>query len=64
MSRPIATRWTSQEESQLRDMLDAGKTAAEIAAELKRSRQAIYAKLQRFYIKKPPVFDEMKLKKP
>ena len=45
-------------------MLDAGKTAAEIAAELKRSRQAIYAKLQRFYIKKPPVFDEMKLKKP
>jgi hypothetical protein len=34
-------------------MLDAGKTADEIAAELNRTRAAIYARLQRIYRMRP-----------
>jgi hypothetical protein len=37
-SRPPARPWTSDEENKLRNMLDAGKTADEIAVELKRTR--------------------------
>jgi hypothetical protein len=46
-SRPPARPWTSDEENKLRNMLDAGKTADEIAVELKRTRLAIYSRLQR-----------------
>jgi DNA-binding NarL/FixJ family response regulator len=45
--------WTSGEENKLREMLDAGKTASEIAAELNRTRAAIYARLQRVYRMRP-----------
>jgi IS30 family transposase len=41
--------WTSEEEIQLRDMMDAGITAAEISLRLNRTKQAIYARLQRVY---------------
>ena len=42
------------EESQLQEMLAAGMTAPEIARKLKRTAQAIYARLQRFYRKRNP----------
>ena len=45
-SKPVARFWTSQEESKFRAMLEAGKTASEIAVELNRTRLAIYARLQ------------------
>jgi predicted DNA-binding protein YlxM (UPF0122 family) len=45
--------WTSEEENKLRDMLDADKSAKEIAVELKRTRQAIYARVQRLYRMRP-----------
>jgi DNA-binding NarL/FixJ family response regulator len=48
-SRP----WSSGEETQLREMLEAGKEAEEIATELHRTRAAIYARLQRWYRKRP-----------
>jgi hypothetical protein len=45
-------------------MLAAGKTAGEIAVEIKRTRQAVYARMQRLYRKRrkdvpwiPPVDD-------
>jgi IS30 family transposase len=41
--------WTSEEEIQLRDMMDAGITEAEISLKLNRTKQAIYARLQRVY---------------
>jgi len=34
-------------------MLDAGKTAAEIAVELKRSRISIYSRIQKIYRMRP-----------
>lgn len=49
---PTRRRWTSEEAQKLEEMLDAGKEAAEIAVALKRSRQAIYAQLQRVYRKR------------
>jgi hypothetical protein len=52
-SRPPARPWTSDEEHKLRNMLDAGKTADEIAVELKRTRLAIYSRLQRLYRMRP-----------
>jgi hypothetical protein len=51
--RPIGRRWTPDEEKQLQDMLDAGKTAVEISRKLKRTIQAIYARLQRIYRRRP-----------
>jgi DNA-binding NarL/FixJ family response regulator len=48
----VGRRWTRAEEKQLRDLLDAGMTAAEVAAKLGRSRQAIYARLQHIYRKR------------
>jgi IS30 family transposase len=47
--KPIGRRWTLAEEKQLQDMLDAGMKAAEVGEKLKRTRQAIYARLQRIY---------------
>jgi DNA invertase Pin-like site-specific DNA recombinase len=52
--RPVGRRWTPAEEKQLRDMLDAGMTAAEAARKLERTRQAIYARLQHLYRKRYP----------
>ena len=48
---PTRRRWTSEEEQKLDELLDAGTEAAEIAVILNRSRQAIYALLQRRYRK-------------
>jgi DNA-binding CsgD family transcriptional regulator len=48
-----ARRWTSGEENQLREMLEAGKTADEIADALNRTPYSIYARLQRNYRKRP-----------
>jgi DNA-binding NarL/FixJ family response regulator len=42
------------EESQLQEMLAAGMTAPEIARKLKRTAQAVYARLQRLYRKRNP----------
>lgn len=49
---PARRRWTSEEEQKLDELLDAGKEAAEIAVELNRTRQAVYARLQRRYRKR------------
>jgi IS30 family transposase len=50
--KPASRRWTSDEETELDRLLDAGKEAAEIAVALDRTRQAIYARLQRLYKKR------------
>jgi DNA-binding CsgD family transcriptional regulator len=52
--RPRGRVWTPGEDSQLREMLDAGKRTSEIAQKLHRTPQAIYAKLQRLYRKRRP----------
>jgi IS30 family transposase len=44
-------RWTPDEKAELDRLLDAGREAAEIAVALNRTRQAIYARLQRLYRK-------------
>ena len=49
--KPASRRWTSDEKAELDRLLDAGKEAAEIAVVLNRTRQAIYARLQRLYRK-------------
>jgi DNA-binding NarL/FixJ family response regulator len=51
-SRPAARPWTSEEEKRLDDLLEAGKEAVEIAIALNRTRQAIYARLQKIYRKR------------
>ena len=48
----VGRRWTPAEERQLRDLLDAGMTAAKVATKLGRTRQAIYARLQHIYTKR------------
>ena len=50
--KPVGRRWTWAEEKQLQDMLDAGMTAGEAATKLGRTRQSIYARLQRLYRKR------------
>jgi IS30 family transposase len=50
--KPVGRRWTRAEEKQLQDMLDAGMTAGEAATKLERTRQSIYARLQRLYRKR------------
>ena len=52
--RPAGRRWTAAEENQLQEMLDAGMTAQEIARKLKRTAQAIYARMQRLDRKRDP----------
>jgi hypothetical protein len=52
--RPVGRRWTAAEEKQLQEMLDAGMTGAEAATKLERTRQSIYARLQRLYRKRYP----------
>jgi IS30 family transposase len=51
----VARRWTSAEENELKEMLDAGMTASEIAPKINRTTQAIYARLQRIYISRHPI---------
>jgi hypothetical protein len=46
-------RWTAAEEKQFQDMLDAGKKAKEIFRNLKHTIQAMYARLQRVYRRRP-----------
>ena len=41
---PPLRRWTSAEEHKLREMLEAGKSVAEIAQQLDRTPKAIYAR--------------------
>jgi hypothetical protein len=50
--RPAPRPWTADEEKKLDDLLKAGKTAAEIAIALKRTRLAVYARLQSLDIKR------------
>jgi IS30 family transposase len=50
--KPVGRRWTRAEEKQLQDMLDAGMAAGEAATKLERTRQSIYARLQRPYRKR------------
>ena len=50
--RPARRRWSSDEEHRLHELLDAGKEAPEIAVILDRTRQAVYARLQRPYRKR------------
>jgi IS30 family transposase len=49
--KPASRRWTPNEKTELDRLLDAGKETAEIAVALNRTRQAIYARLQRLYRK-------------
>jgi hypothetical protein len=51
-SRPARRPWTAAEQRKLDDFLRAGKTAAEIATALRRTPQAIYARLQRLDVKR------------
>lgn len=51
-SRPPSRPWTPAEESRLYELLEADRTAAEIAIELNRTPVAIYARLQRLYRKR------------
>ena len=54
MSNSKANRWTAAELDRLRSLLDAGKTAREIAVELERTPLAIYGQVQRIYRKLDP----------
>jgi IS30 family transposase len=49
--KPGPRRWTIDENTELDRLLDADKEAAEIAVALNRTRQAVYARLQRIYRK-------------
>jgi len=50
-SKPLSTRrhWTAEEDVMVRNLMDEGKEAPEIARNLNRTPQAIYARLQRLY---------------
>jgi hypothetical protein len=50
-SRPAQRPWTADEQDELDDLLRAGKDAGEIAAALRRTRQAIYIRLRRLDVK-------------
>jgi DNA invertase Pin-like site-specific DNA recombinase len=50
---PAERRLTPAEEKQFRDMLDGGKTALEISRKLKHTVQAMYARLQSVYRRRP-----------
>jgi IS30 family transposase len=51
-STPARRPWTADERKTLDKLIDAGKTAPEIAAALQRTPTSIYAQLQRLDIKK------------
>ena len=50
-SRPAQRPWSADEQEKLDDLLRAGKDAGEIAAALRRTRQAIYIRLRRLDVK-------------
>jgi hypothetical protein len=54
MSSTKAARrpWTADEKKKMDELLEAGKTVVEIAPVLQRTRQAVYAQLQRRYRKR------------
>ena len=54
MANSKANRWTTTELDRLGSLLDAGKTAREIAIELDRTPSAIYGQVQRLYRKRDP----------
>ena len=62
MSAPDRRRWTSEEDKELKVMLDAGKFAPEIALKLNRTPQAIYARLQRLYRERTETSRDLGLK--
>jgi hypothetical protein len=45
-------RWSVADIKRLQNLLDAGKTADQIAAELGRTRLAVYGQVQRLYRKR------------
>jgi hypothetical protein len=51
-SKPALRPWTADEQEKLDDLLRAGKDAGEIAAALRRTRQAIYIRLRRLDVKR------------
>ena len=51
-SRPAQRPWTADEQEKLDDLLRAGKDAGVIATALRRTRQAIYARLKRLGVKR------------
>ena len=63
-SRPATRRWTPDEERKLDELLDAGKEATEIAVAINRSRQAVYARLQRLYRKRARLSEGEKMSGP
>jgi hypothetical protein len=51
-SRRLSRPWCANEQKQLDELVNAWKTADEIAAALQRTRHAIYARLQRLDVKR------------
>jgi hypothetical protein len=51
-STPAWRPWTVDEQKKLDDLMEAGKTAAEIATALQRTPPSIYSRLQRLYRKR------------
>jgi len=50
-TKPVLRPWTTEDQKKLDDLLRAGKDAGEIAAALRRTRQAVYVRLQRLGVK-------------
>jgi hypothetical protein len=53
-SAPARRPWTVDEKKKMDDLMEAGKTAAEIATALERKPTSIYSRLQRLEIKRRP----------
>jgi hypothetical protein len=51
-STPVRRPWTADKRKKLDELINAGKTAPEVAAALQRTPTSIYAQLQRLEIKK------------
>jgi hypothetical protein len=52
VSRRAPRPWCNDEQEKLDELMDAGKTADEIATALQRTRHSIYARLQRLDLKR------------
>ena len=52
LARRAPRPWLNDEQQKLDELLDAGKTADEIATALQRTRHSIYARLQRLDVKR------------
>jgi IS30 family transposase len=55
-TQTLSTRrhWTAEEDATVLTLMDQGKVAPEIARRLRRTPQAIYARLQRLYRRRQP----------